>query len=80
MISKEKLDRINELSRKCKVQQLSSEEAAEQAELRREYIAAYKDNVRCILDNTVVQYPDGTKVPLKDRNKPRDSDTENKDN
>ena len=70
MLSKEKIDRINELSRKSRSVGLTEEEALEQGELRREYIASWRAGVRDVLDNTVIQYPDGTKVPLKDRRIP----------
>ena len=69
MLSKEKIDRINALSRKSREEGLTEAETAEQAALRKEYIAAFRSNVKSMLDNTVVQYPDGTRKSLKDRNK-----------
>ncbi len=70
MLSKEKIDRINELSRKSRSVGLTEEEALEQGKLRREYIASWRAGMQNVLDNTVIQYPDGTKVPLKDRKLP----------
>ncbi len=64
-MEKWKIDRINELARKKKEVGLTDSEAAEQAILRREYIDGFKENFRSILDNTVIQQPDGTKVPLQ---------------
>ena len=64
-----KIDRINELARKSKVEPLTEEEKAEQKALRDEYIAAFRASCRGQLDNTVIQRPDGTRESLKDRNK-----------
>ncbi|MBQ1262488.1 MAG: DUF896 domain-containing protein [Clostridia bacterium] len=61
-----KIDRINELARKSKVQPLSPEEAAEQKALREEYIAEFRASFGGILSNTVVQYPDGSRRSLED--------------
>lgn len=65
----EKIERLNELARKKKTIGLSQEEVVEQAALRREYIDGFKENLKAVLDATVIQQPDGTKVPLK-RKKP----------
>ena len=51
MLSKEKVDRINELARKKKGPGLTDEEAAEQAGLREEYIVAFRAQFRAQLDN-----------------------------
>lgn len=64
-----KIDRINELARKSKVEPLTEEEKAEQKALRDEYIAEFRASFRGQLDNTVIQRPDGTRESLKDRNK-----------
>ena len=50
MISKEKIDRINQLAKKKKTEGLSEEELAEQKKLYREYIDSFKDNLRFQLD------------------------------
>ena len=60
-----KIDRINELARKSKVEPLTDEEKAEQKELRDEYILEFRRSFGGILDNTVIQYPDGTRKSLK---------------
>ena len=62
-------DRINELSRKSKTVGLTEEEKAEQATLRAEYIKEYRAMLRGILDNTVIQRPDGTREKLKKQSK-----------
>lgn len=61
-----KIDRINELARKSKTDGgLTQSEKAEQASLRQEYLAAIRANLTAQLDNTVIQYPDGTRKKLK---------------
>lgn len=69
MITKETIDRINELARKSKSAGLTDEEKEEQQKLRREYIDAYKASLRAQLDNTVVVRPDGSKERLSDKKK-----------
>ena len=59
-----KLDRINEPARLSKTRELTDEEKAEQKALREEYIIAYRASLRGILDNTVIQRPDGSKEKL----------------
>ena len=51
MISKGKINRINELARKAKKEQLSPEETRERDELRREYIAAVRHSFKSHMDN-----------------------------
>lgn len=60
-MEKEKIARINELARKSKQAPLSEEELLEQKALRAEYIAEFRASFTGILENTVIQYPDGTK-------------------
>lgn len=63
-----KIDRINALARKAKSPQgLTPEETAERDALRREYIDAYKRSLTAQLDNTYIQYPDGTRRRLEKR-------------
>lgn len=69
MITQEKIDRINFLARKSKCEGLNEAEKLEQEKLRREYIDAYKANLRAQLDNTVVVRPDGSKERLSDKKK-----------
>ena len=60
-----KVARINALARKSKTPEgLTPEEKEEQAVLRREYIEAYKRDLRSQLDSIVIQEPDGTRHRL----------------
>ena len=63
------LERINKLAKKSKETPLTEEEKAEQAMLRAEYIKEYRAMLRGILDNTVIQRPDGTREKLKKQSK-----------
>ena len=64
-MEKEKIARLNVLANKSKTEPLTDEEKAEQAELRRQYIAEIRASFGAMLDNTVIQYPDGSKKSLK---------------
>ncbi len=64
-MEKEKVARINELARKQKAEGLTDEEKAEQKALRDEYIAEFRISMGMMLDNTVIQYPDGSRKSLK---------------
>ena len=64
-MEKYKLDRINELAKKSKTEELTAEEKAEQAALRQEYIMEIRASFGAMLDNTVIQYPDGSRKSLK---------------
>lgn len=65
IITQEKIDRINVLARKSREGTLTEAEAAEQKQLRAEYVAAFRKNLEATLDNTVIQRPDGTREKLK---------------
>ncbi len=65
MITQAQIDRINALARKSRAQGLTEAERKEQMELRRQYVAAVRENLTAQLDHTVVQRPDGTRRPLK---------------
>lgn len=63
----EQVARINELYHKSKSPEgLTKEEKEEQAKLRQEYLMAIRRNMRRTLENTVVEYPDGTVKNLKE--------------
>lgn len=68
-MERQNIDRINELTRISRQRDLTSEEARERHELRQAYLAAFRSQFRGQLDQTVVQYPDGSKVALKDVNR-----------
>ncbi len=69
-MEKEKIARINELARKRKAEGLTPEETAEQDALRKEYLAGYRENLQSLLDNTVIQEPDGTRHALRRKDNP----------
>lgn len=64
-MEKKKVARINELARKSKETELTEDEKKEQATLRQEYINEIRMSFGAMLDNTVIQYPDGTRKSLK---------------
>jgi uncharacterized protein YnzC (UPF0291/DUF896 family) len=66
-MEQKKLDRINELAKKAKTEPLTEEEKAEQTALREEYIRDFRASLRGILDNSVIERPDGTRENVKDR-------------
>jgi uncharacterized protein YnzC (UPF0291/DUF896 family) len=68
-MEQKRLDRINELARKSKVQELTEEEKLEQKTLREEYIRDFRASMRGILNNTTIVSPDGSKEHLADRAK-----------
>jgi uncharacterized protein YnzC (UPF0291/DUF896 family) len=51
MLTKEKIDRINELARKSKTDCLSPEEKEEQAALRKEYLAKFREHFKGQLES-----------------------------
>lgn len=60
-----KVDRINEFARRVRQgETLTTEEQAERAALRREYIDSVKANLAAQLDSTYLVEPDGTKHKL----------------
>lgn len=63
------IDRINELARKAKNEPLSEEELKEQAELRKQYIAAYKKSLVSQLESIRVVDEKGNKHKLNKKKK-----------
>ena len=68
-MEKVKLDRINELARIAKERDLTDEELVERQALRQEYINEIRASFGAMLDNTVIQYPDGSRKSLKKEDK-----------
>ncbi|MBP5288777.1 MAG: DUF896 domain-containing protein [Clostridia bacterium] len=65
-MTKAKIDRINALAHKAKTPEgLTALEKAEQARLRKEYIAAFRASTEAALSRIEIQNPDGTVTPLK---------------
>ena len=59
MITQELIDRINELARKAKTEEgLTEEEKAEREVLRRQYIDAFKENLRAQLERIELVDPE----------------------
>ena len=59
-MNQEKINRINELSRKSKAEGLTDAEKQEQAILRQEFIANVRGNLKAQLDNIDLVNPDGS--------------------
>ncbi len=58
MLGQEKLDRINELAKKKKLEGLTEAEQVEQTELREAYLKAFRNNFKQQLDNVEIVYKD----------------------
>lgn len=56
----EKIKRINELYHKSQEEGLTEEEKAEQKQLREDYIASVRGNLKSQLDNINIQESDGS--------------------
>ncbi|MBR4295232.1 MAG: DUF896 domain-containing protein [Clostridia bacterium] len=64
-MDKESIERINFLARKSKAEGLNDAEKEEQKKLREQYIAEFRLSFGGILENTVIQYPDGTRKKVQ---------------
>ena len=62
-----KIDRINTLAHKAKSVGLTEEEKKEQAELRQEYLASVRNNLRAQLNNVNIKEKDGTITNLGEK-------------
>ena len=67
MVTQDTINRINELYHKSKAEGLTPEEAKEQIELRKEYVAAFRNNLRGTLDTIKIKNPDGSIIDVKKR-------------
>ncbi len=66
-MTEQQIARINELYHKSKTADgLTQAEQKEQAKLRQDYLQSIRRNLKQTLDNTVVEYPDGTVKSLKE--------------
>lgn len=59
-MNQEKIDRINALAKKSKLEGLTEEEKQEQTILRKEFIANVRRNLKSQLDNIDLVNPDGS--------------------
>ena len=66
-MDEKKIARINELYRKSKAEGLTDPEIQEQKILRREYIDAFKQNLRGQLNQISIQEADGTITDLGEK-------------
>ena len=60
------LKRINELTAISRERELTAEEQIERQQLRENYLKLFRAQMRQQLDSTVVEYPDGSRKPLRD--------------
>lgn len=63
-MTEEKIARINALAHKAKQSPLTGEEKAEQAALRREFLADVRASLQAQMAHTIVVEPDGSRHPL----------------
>ncbi len=64
----ELLERINFLAKKAREEGLSETEKAEQAELRRQYIQAFRQGMMNTLDNVYIVDEEGNKKKVERKN------------
>ena len=67
MMDNTKIDRINTLAHKAKSVGLTEEEKKEQAELRQEYLAAVRQNLKAQLNNIDIKEKDGSVTNLGEK-------------
>jgi uncharacterized protein YnzC (UPF0291/DUF896 family) len=58
MITKEQIERINELAKKQQISQLTVDEKKEQDKLRRIYVDSFKENLKAQLKNIKIVTPE----------------------
>ena len=64
-----KIARINELSAAARERELTEDEQSERAQLRAEYVAAYKKSIVNHLNNVKIVDDKGNKTPLRKKAK-----------
>ncbi|MDQ0216959.1 DUF896 domain-containing protein [Peribacillus cavernae] len=62
MLSKDKIARINELSKKSKEVGLTHQEAKEQTKLRSDYLQSFRNSMANTLENVTIIDPEGNDV------------------
>lgn len=65
-MEKRNLERISQLTQLSRERELTPAEAQERQQLRQNYLKAFRSQMRAQLDNTVVEYPDGSRCSLRD--------------
>jgi len=68
-MEKKKIDRINELYKKNKIEGLTDEEKIEQSLLREEYLNAVRKNFKSTMNTIKLKDEKGNITPLKPKNK-----------
>ncbi len=68
-MTRDKIDRINELAGIARDRELTEDELTERAALRREYIEEFRRGTIELLENTRILTPDGKKHPLPRKGK-----------
>lgn len=63
----ERIARINELYHKSQKEGLSEAEKEEQAQLRKEYVASVRANLKGQLDSLTIERPDGSRENLGEK-------------
>lgn len=63
------IERINQLTQLSRQRELTAAEQEERAQLRTAYLKAFRAQMRGQLENTVVEYPDGSRVPFREAGK-----------
>lgn len=71
-MEKRNLDRLSELTRISRERPLTPEETQERQTLRSNYLKAFRSQMSAQLDNTVVQYPDGSRVSFREAARRKD--------
>ena len=64
-MEKHNIERINELTRISRERELTCEEQAERAVLRKNYLKAMRAQFTAQLENVVIEYPDHHREPLR---------------
>lgn len=67
-MERSRIERLNELAKKAKAGTLTDLEAAEREKLRKEYIEAFRSNLKATLDNTVIIDKNGNRRSLRKDN------------
>ncbi|MGF7143978.1 uncharacterized protein YnzC (UPF0291/DUF896 family) [Anaerotaenia torta] len=70
-MDEQRITRINELYHKSQKEGLTEEEKQEQDRLRKEYVAAIRQNLRGSLESVSIVNPDGSVEKVSDRRKNR---------
>ena len=77
-MEQEKIQRISELTKLCRLRPLTEAEQAERAALRQEYIDGFRANTEQMLQNVCIREADGTLRPLTKKpgsdGQPRDAE------